>query len=170
MKKMVRLLFLALLFVCVAGGCAGYQLGNTLPPGIKSVYIPTFLNRTNEPEIEVRTTSLAIQEFRRDGSIRVVDAEHADARLEVTLLSYELYPLRYERNDARAADEYRLIITAKAVFRMADTGKVLSENIVQGESTFVLSGDLSSAKLVALPNAARDLAHDIVESVVEYWP
>lgn len=163
---------LLLLFMCslIAGcGCLGYRLGSTLPDEIKTVFIPTFVNGTQEPQIEIRATAIAIQEFRKDGSLRVVGAESADARLEVTLLSYELVPLRYEGDRAKAGSEYRLTITARVVFADLITSKIMSESIVSGDSTFLLAGDMATAKSSALPNVARDLAHKIVESVVEFW-
>jgi hypothetical protein len=163
---------LAGLYVCmiVSGcGCLGYKLGTTLPSNIKTVFVPTFVNGTQEPQIEIKTTSMAIQEFRKDGSLRVVDADTADTKLEVTIVAYELVPLRYEQARAKAGSEYRMTLRAKVVFRAMDTSKVISESLVSGDATFLLSGDMATAKAKALPIAARDLAHDIVESVVEYW-
>ncbi len=170
MSKLVMVL--SGLYVCmmVSGcGCLGYRLGSTLPPDMKTVFVPIFVNGTKEPQIEIKTTSMVIQEFRKDGSLRVTNADDADTKLEVTLVAYELVPLRYEQGRAKAGSEYRMTLRAKVVFREMDTSKVLSESLVFGDATFLLSGDMATAKGKALPVAARDLAHDIVESVVEYW-
>jgi hypothetical protein len=40
---------------------------------------------------------------------------------------------------------------------------------ISGESDFVFAGDLTSSKRRALPEAAEDFGHDIVEGVVEAW-
>jgi hypothetical protein len=150
-------------------GCVGYQLGSTLPPGVNSVYVPTFLNETGEPFVEVEATRAAIQEFQKDGTLRVREREAADGILNVTMLKFQLEPLRFERDRNKTTDEYRLTLTAQVSFERAKDGEVIMTRVVKGEADFEPAGDLSSAKRAALPVAARDLAHSIVESVVEYW-
>lgn len=171
MKKMNPFFRLFLLCLFAVSGCSaiGYRLGTTLPMDIQTVYIPTFINRTTEPQIEIQSTAIALQEFRKDGSLRISSAESADVVLEVTITSYSLSPLAYSNERSKAAEEMRLIMMAKVVLREMKTKKVRMESIVDGEATFVLSGDLASSKMTVLPKAARDLAHNIVESVVEYW-
>jgi len=150
-------------------GCVGYRFGSTLPPGINSVHVPTFHNRTNEPLLETQTTGATKQELQKEGSLRVTGKSNADAVLEVTLTRFILEPLRYERDRAKTTDEYRMRIRAELIFKRLRDGHVLSKRTVEGEATFDPAGSLTSAKRAALPVAARDLAHDIVESVVEYW-
>jgi hypothetical protein len=131
--------------------------------------MPTFINRTGEPQVETEATRAAIREFQKDGTLRLVGAEQADAHLKVVVTDYELAPLRYRKDRAKTTREYRLLLTAQIEFEMVKTGKVLVKKRVMGESTFEPGGDLSSAKIDALPEACQDLAHDIVESVVEFW-
>ena len=150
-------------------GCVGYRLGTTLPPGIRSLYLPTFVNRTNEPQLEVATTRAAIQEFQQDGTLRIVSEEAADGRLEVELQQFRLEPLRYDRDNSKTTSEYRLIIIARVDFYRSSTGEKLTSRSVRGEATFQPGGDLSLGKLDAMPAASEDLAHHIVKTVVEYW-
>jgi len=156
----------ALLTFC---GCVGYRLGSTLPPGVTSIHVPTFVNRTNEPRLETDTTQAAIREFQRDGTLKIAGERDADAILKVTLVKLMLKPLRYEKDREKATEEYRLTITAELIFERAGSGEVLLRRSVSGDTTFEPRGDLSSAKRAGLPDAAEDLAHDIVESLVEYW-
>lgn len=162
-----------LLGVALAGlltGCAGYQLGSMLPPDIKTVYVPTFVNKTQEPLIEVDTTQAAIEEFQRDGSLRVVNEDQADAVLEVTLREYRIQPVAYRTDQKTSAKEYRITIFASVLLKRRGTDAVVAENPrVKGETVFPFSGDLTSSKLTGLPNVAEDLAHNIVEQVVEAW-
>lgn len=151
-------------------GCVGYQLGSTLPPGIESIYISAFANETREPQIETAATRAALQEFQRDGTLQVTTEGQADAMLEVTLVGFDLSPLRYQNEQALTTEEYRQTITARIVLtRLKGDREVVLNREVRGEATFDLVGDLSSSKDRALPEAAADLAHDIVESIVEYW-
>lgn len=162
---------LPLVALALLPGCAGYRLGSMLPDDIKSVYIPTFVNKTKEPLVEVETTQKALEEFQRDGSLEVAaSAESADAVLEATVVYYGLDPLSYRRDKRTATREYRLNLVASIVMKRTSDGSVVVENPrVFGESTFELVGDLTSAKIQALPKAAEDLAHKIVEQVVEVW-
>jgi hypothetical protein len=150
-------------------GCAGYRLGTTLPPDVRSVHVPTFVNRTGEPLVEAETTRATVQELQRDGTLKVRSADEADVVLAATVVDFYLEPLRYEKDASRTVREYRLRLTADIVLKSRRTGDELFAGRVQGESTFEPGGDLSSAKRQALPAAARDLAHDIVESIVEFW-
>jgi hypothetical protein len=151
-------------------GCVGYRVGSLLPEGIHSVRVPTFVNRTTEPLLELDTTQAAIRELQKDGSLEVAKSDTADAILEVTLTDYALTPLSYDQEKKTKANEYRMTLTAAVVLRKAGSGDILVESPrVQGEATFFVAGDLTSSKKNALPVAARDLAHDIVEKVVESW-
>ena len=151
-------------------GCAGYQLGTMLPPDIKTVHIPTFVNRTSEPRIEFDTTQAAIQEFQRDGSLKVAGPDQADALLKVELGEYKIEPVAYTKEQRTKAREYRITMTAAILMtRRSDDSVVVESPRVRGEAVFPVAGDLSSSKLVGLPSAAEDLAHNIVEKVVEVW-
>jgi hypothetical protein len=157
------------LLMAGTAGCLGYRVGSSLPPGIRSVHIPAFVNRTAEPQLDGETTRAAIQEFQKDGTLRVAEAADADATLIVELVSYGLEPLRYEPDRARTTSEYRLRIGARLTFQRRGVVKPMIERVVAGETTFQPAGDLAFAKAAALPAAARDLAHQIVKNVVEFW-
>jgi hypothetical protein len=151
-------------------GCTGYKLGSNLPPGIRSVSVPVFINQTGQPALETLTTGAAIQEFQKDGSLSVVPRDQADSVLEVTLTRYALTPLRYRENRTTTAREYRLTIRANVVFRRASTKEILSQtSALEGYADFESLSDLPSAQRDALPKASQDLAHRIVKTVVEFW-
>ena len=151
-------------------GCIGYKLGSNLPPGITTINIPVFINEAREPGLETILTGAAIQEFQKDGSLKLSTAEDADATLEVKLTDYKLVPLQYDSTRPTAALEYRITLYASIVMTRKRDGKVIAENPrCYGEGTFPVVGDLSSSKRTGLPKAAKDLAHDIVQKVTEVW-
>lgn len=156
--------------LCVATmGCASYKLGSTLPANLKSIAVPVFINAANYPQLEIETTSATIQEFQRDGTLKVMERQHADLILEAKLIRYGLVPLRYARSDNVSATEYRVILQAEIKLTQRN-GKVMFDQMkVRGESTFQFAGDIATAQKQALPQTARDLAHRIVEQVVEAW-
>lgn len=150
-------------------GCVGYRLGTTLPPDIRTIQVPVFVNKTQEPLIENETTKAAIKELQKDGTLKVTDLQSADVVLEVHLTGYGLEPLRYDHDTSKRSTEYRVEIQAELILKRVGTDEVVIERRVEGEATFIPGGDLSLAKREVLPEVAKDLAHDIVESIVEYW-
>ena len=167
-------LVLCLLTVLSTGfaGCArlGYNLGSMLPLDIKTVFVPLLINQTNEPNIEGETTRAVIDFIQRDGSLKIANRDTADARLQVILTRFQIVPIAFDQDRRTAAEEYRMYLTASVRLIRQSNGEILAENpSVRGESTFPLQGDLTKSKSVGLPEAAKDLAHDIVEKIVEYW-
>ncbi|MEI8138409.1 MAG: LptE family protein [bacterium] len=160
----------ALVLLLITGGCAGYHLGNTLPPGITSIFIPVFINDSREPGLETTVTAATIQEFQKDGSLKVLQKNQANSLLEVRIKKSELEPLRYRRDQAITANEYRLTLTADVILRKLPGNEVMVNTTgVIGFTTFTALADLPSARRAALPKAAADLGQRIVKCVVEYW-
>lgn len=168
----VRIVAMTAMSLAGAGviGCAGYRLGSTLPPDVKTIFVPTFQNTSGEPEAELFATRATIEEFQKDGSLSMAaDPELADVVVEATVVRVRMEPVRYSRDDPKTTDEYRLFIDADVVLRRTGVKDEMFRKRLSGDSTFVPVGDLSSAKRTALPDASTDLAHDIVEAVVEHW-
>jgi len=152
-------------------GCAafGYRVGTTLPPGIEVVHVPSFENKSGEPRIDLGATQATIAQIQRDGTLTIGGIDKADVVLLVVLTDFSLTPLRYDSDTATSTREYRMTIKAdvKLVRQLDKT--VIAASSVKGETEFVPTGDLSSAKRDALPKTEEDLAHQIVKSVVEFW-
>lgn len=172
-KTIKRFAALALACAAFAGlpGCAGYRLGSMLPADIETVFVPTFVNQTDEPLLEVDATQAMFRELQRDGSLKVANSEaDADAVLTVTLTDFDLEPVVFRTDIRSAAQEYRMLITASMVMRRtSDQSVVVDTPAVTGDYVFEVLGDLSSSKRLALPDAADDLARRLVQRVVEYW-
>ncbi len=76
-----KLFFIVCLFLLL--GC-GYQLVGKethVPPGLTSVAIPTFVNQTFEPGIEIHFTQGFLREFIRERRVKVLDRGDADSDL-----------------------------------------------------------------------------------------
>jgi outer membrane lipopolysaccharide assembly protein LptE/RlpB len=151
-------------------GCVGYQLGSMLPADIRTVHVPTFINQTEEPLLEAVATRVAVNEIQRDGSLQIAALNTADAELRVSLLKMELVPLGFSTDRRAAADEYRLVITAEAVLERRSTGDVVVRIPREiGEETFLVTGDLTSSKQVAIEPACEDLAQRLISRLMENW-
>ena len=151
--------------------CVHYQLGSMLPADIKTVYIPTVKNNTNEPFLEQDATSAIISQIQMDGSLKVVSEDRADAILDVVLTQFWLDPVSYVSGATSTANEYRMNLSASIVLsRRADKSIVLESPTVTGWSDFDFTGDLTTSKAIALRPTADDLGRRIVNELVQYWP
>ena len=58
MRSLLRCVIVTVLLTVLCG-CVGYRLGSTLPPGIRTIYVPTFKNESGEPQVESETSRAA---------------------------------------------------------------------------------------------------------------
>lgn len=155
-------------FLLFTQGCMGYRLGSTLT--IKSVYVPTVTNNTDEPFLETEITQAIKEELQRDGSLSVENEGEAEAILQISVNKYYLKALAYDRDNRTRANEYRVYLEASAVLTDAKTGEeIVRRGRLLGDAEFEFAGDQVTARRQALPRVSNDLAHDIVEAIVETW-
>lgn len=171
-KKACRVLpYLSILLTAfLLNGCAAYRLGTTLPGDLRSVYVPTFENNTNEPGIEIEVTDAVITRFRQDGNLKPVSRQEADTLVEGIIISWDRAVLDYTGEDDDEVDEYRLYVTARIRFQDLRTGEVIisGENI-RGHTDFLVGSNLTASEEAARPDAFKDLARRVVDAVVSIW-
>lgn len=152
----------------VIGGC-GYSLRGNLPAHIRTVAVPVFANRTQEPAVENFLTRAVLDAFVTSGRLRVVRPEEADAILRGEVVGYRLDSLSY---DPRAnVREYRLTVTLNLEFRDARRNAVLwRQEGVQEKADFRVPGQVSATithEEAALRAAAVDIGRAIVNLAVD---
>ncbi len=148
-------------------GCAGYHVGTLLPERYRTIRVPMFRNATSQPNIESLATNAVIEKLNVDGTLQVVERD-PDLLLECTIVDYVRTAVRYSQRTR--PEEYRLTITVSATLKDVREGKdTWSKRPISGETEFQVGADLHSSERAALPMAMEDLAHDIVEAVVEGW-
>ena len=158
------------LMAAMLSGCASnYKLGTTLPKELRDVYVPSVKNESGEPMIDLSATPTVLREVRREGTLSITDESRAVTRLDVTIKSFEMKPVRYSSTSADKPQEYRATIKADVIFRRRDTGAVLFTGEVTGDETFEDTGDLVSAKQRVVPEALEDLSEDIVDRCISVW-
>jgi len=150
-------------------GCMGYRFGTPRPQGVQTIHVVPVVNRCDQPDIEDDVTSAVIAAVQKEESISVSEANRADAILRVTLQRLRLVPLRYAKDRAMEAVEFRMLLSARVVLVERQTGRVLTDNTCEGRTTFEPAGDLSGGRSAAIPALARDLAHRVVETALETW-
>jgi outer membrane lipopolysaccharide assembly protein LptE/RlpB len=156
-------LFLTFFAVLMAG--CGYQMVGKethVPPGINSIAIPTFVNQTFEPGIEVPFTQGFLREFIQDRRVKVVGRNEADSVLEGVIKSFQIYSVSYDRSGI--ALEYQTTVVIDLTLRKK-TGEILwmekdlSDSRVYRTSYNILVSE--SNKAAAIQSLARFMAERI---------
>jgi len=154
----------------LAGACSHYQVGTTLPPNLRTVYVPTFVNSTKEVGVEVDITDAVINRLRQDGNLQPVPRSDADTVLQGEIVDWTRRVMGRSGRDDDEVDEYRLIIRARISLTDRRTGeKLVAHQTVQGKTDFFVEGSLPQSEENARPLAYRDLAREVVDAVVSYW-
>lgn len=171
-RRILRpLAVLAIAAAALLAGCVEYRLGSMLPNDVRTVYMPTCVNATSEPLIEMDATRAILAQIQMDGSLRIASEDTADTILDVKLTNFDLDPVGYVAGDSSTVDQYRMRITASFVLRRQSDNTVVAESpSVTGWYDFDFTGDLTSSKAVALRPAAEDLGRRIVAAITQYWP
>lgn len=99
---------LLLAVATLLSGCSPIVRERTLPPSVRSVYIPMIKNRTAEPGLEERFTVAVQKEFLADGRLNVVREKEADAILDVTLLNFDRVPQSFDSDNFATSVSYEL--------------------------------------------------------------
>ncbi|MEO8353595.1 MAG: LptE family protein [Chthoniobacteraceae bacterium] len=170
-------LFLALVAL-VFPGCAGYHMGSIKPQrmeGIKTIAVPSFINKTLEPRMEVLLANTVIKQIQQDGTYQIAREADADAVLEGTLEEIDRRPERSVRGNVLLTREYSLILRVRYRVYNRATGVDLEGRAVTGRTTFFVSGsnalaaDVQQDERQALPIAAEDLSVRLVSQIAEGW-
>ncbi len=99
MSSRIHLLTILALVVAVVSGCARVSRERTLPPSIRSVDVPLFVNRTAEPGLEEDVTIYTQEEFLADGRLDLVRQNEADAIVNVELTGFEEQAEGFDSDD-----------------------------------------------------------------------
>jgi outer membrane lipopolysaccharide assembly protein LptE/RlpB len=167
---MMRLI--AVLATCALLGGCGYKLGEIRPTPMRSVRtlaVPTFKNKTFEPQVEVLLADTLIKTLQEDGTYTIVSDDTADAILSCTLTKVERRSVRSVQNNVLATAEFGLFL--EIYYQVSDrvTGGILKKGRVRGSTSFFSNSDLQTTERQAIPVAARDAAIQLTVDVAEGW-
>jgi hypothetical protein len=124
----------ALLAVLLLAAC-GYHLagtGTTVPEGARTIRIERFTNHTREAGLDVHLHRAVEDEFRRQGTLRVVTEGDADVVLSGTIRRFTSVPVAFSATDE--AVQYQGIMQVSLRLTERESGHVLFENKLLQES------------------------------------
>ncbi len=143
----------AFLAALALAGC-GYHLagtGTTVPDGARSIRIEPFTNHTRETGLEVRLHRAVEDEFRRQGTLRIVTEDDADLVLSGDIRRFTSVPVAFSATDE--AVQYQGIMQVSLRLTERESGHVLFENKLLQESQDF--GAVSGVVITSSPHFQR---------------
>ena len=171
--RMRTLARVAVLAGCVSTVACGYHTAgraNLLPPDLRTIAVPAFVNQTQTYKIEQTLTSTVVQEFVTRTKYHITtDPNSADATLHGIVLSTYTTPLTYDTKTGRASNV--LVIVTMSVSLTDRQGRVLYQNpSYTFREQYQVSQELSSffeEDSPAFQRLSRDFARTLVSNVLE---
>ncbi len=152
----------------------GYHVagrGDMLPPDVKIIAIPQFVNQTHTYQIEQRMTAAVTREFIERTHFRITQNPHgADAVLTGIIKNVNAGVITYDLNTGRATS-LQIEVTSDVKVEDLHTHKVLFSNSnyvfrAQYQTSQTTSGLFEEDK-PAQDRLAHDLARSLVTSILE---
>lgn len=142
-----------LLAVLLLASACGYRLGgatDAVPESARTVTIKPFRNHTREHGLEVRLQRAVEEEFRRRGTLRIVD-DDADLVLSGDIRRFASVPVAFSATDEAVQYQGVLQVSFKLIER--DGGKVVSDTpLLTATQDF---GAVSGVVVTSSPNFQR---------------
>ena len=158
-------LLAGVVLVGLVGGC-GYSvgLGGNLPPHLKTVAVPIFVNSTQQPAVEGVITAAVVNAFVTSGRLKVVSVREADSILEGNIIGYNLDSIAY--NAQINVTEYRLRVRVNILFRdIRQNTTLYKQDGLEQWADFRVQGQVSDT-LAREDQAARQAAVEIGRRIV----
>ena len=169
----LRLLPLALGLLALSVSC-GYHVagrGDLIPPDIKTIAVPAFVNQTPTYRIEQRLTAAVTREFIERTRFRITqNPAGADAVLRGTVKDVHAGVITFDLNTGRATS-LQIEVISDVKLEDLHTHKVLFSNSnyvfrAQYQISQTTSGLFEEDK-PALDRLSRDLARTLVTDILE---
>ena len=175
MKQRVRPLLPLAVMLFLLAGCGYRTAGHAtrLPPDVRMIAVPAFVNQTQTYRVEQVLTSAVVREFLTRTRYRISSGTggDADATLRGTVLTTQYAPVTYDSQTGRASSA--LVTVTMGVSLVDRQGQVIWENpSYTFRDQYQVSRELSSffeEDQPALDRLARDFARTLVSNIVEAY-
>jgi len=185
-RRLIKITNLYLIFVLF--GCAYYSMAGSIPPNIRNVSVPLFVNQTPEFELSEKLTNVIIEQISEQNIIKIVSNPNSDSIIDGEIVSVSDGPYAFNNNEQ--VSEYRFSIKVKAIWLDVSNDKALFEKDFSSFGTYSIDSDPSSdgidndndglidsndsdefgdSRELAINVAINKIAVDIVNTVLSTW-
>ena len=185
-RRLIKITNLYLIFVLF--GCAYYSMAGSIPPNIRNVSVPLFVNQTPEFELSEKLTNVIIEQISEQNIIKIVSSPDSDSIIDGEIVFVSDGPYAFNNNEQ--VSEYRFSIKVKAIWLDVSNDKALFEKDFSSFGTYSIDSDPSSdgidndndglidsndsdefgdSRELAINVAINKIAVDIVNTVLSTW-
>jgi hypothetical protein len=158
------LLLRSALPLLLLSSCGPYSTTSQIAPYLKTVYVPTFQNKTSEFSLPQLLTDGINETLLSQGNLKISSTEEADAVLRGTILAYKVEALAYESGGSVTSRRVRILVDVEFVDQIKN--KVLwKDERMERWGTF----ESSEAERDGAVRAIEKLATDIVTQALQGW-
>lgn len=166
-----KLIFLLISIFLLNIGCLKYSFtGASIPPGVNSIYIPFFEDRSNSSQGDLtdRLNVSLVDRFVNQSSLQLANnEENADAILEGTITSYSNRP--FSIGGDQVASENRVQITVQASFKYKSAAEPEWNKSFSGVFNFDPQDDPIAGEQNAATQALTQIANSMFTDAVSNW-
>lgn len=146
--------------------CGFYSFSGSLPSHLNSVAVPLFENKTAEFGISEEITDTVIEEFNRDGSLKIADRNSADVLVEGSIIRIDDRAGAFTRQEE--VQDLKIYLTVKV--KCTDLVKrqtMWDERVTQFGTYDPAAG--ADGRLEAISEAIEKISEEILNKTVSGW-
>ncbi|RKY86495.1 hypothetical protein DRQ09_06105 [candidate division KSB1 bacterium] len=155
-------IFFIFLFILVMS-CFHYSFTGTPTPGINSIAIPIFEDRSSEYRLKEKLNESLVNKFLKDNSLKITSIDKADGIINGVITRVLDKPSSLEKTER--ARQFELHIYLDVTFKNKKTGKIIFQKSFDG---FGIYSDLSERDK-SIDEAVEKLATDVLNNVISGW-
>lgn len=161
--------FVFIALAALVAGCTYSFTGASVPPHLKSISIPIFVDRSGsgEPSLRDDFTNQLIQKFLDDNSLQVTDNTRSDAVLNGTIISLSDAPAIVAGGEDVATR--RITITVRVIYKDLVKKKTVFDRQFSDFGDYSNNEDIVKGRQDAINEAADKITEDILIAVVSNW-
>ncbi len=169
---MFRAALASALLLCLLGGCATYQLGETANLEFRSVFVAPPANQTSLPQLAAPVAAAMRRSIEQSASLDLASRSDADAELRLRLVESGRERLAVQSQDLGRARKIDLQIEVSlSLLRSgsADQYIIRDRRFTISQEVYLDSGQIE-AEAQATPELARKIAQAAADILLDPWP
>lgn len=148
--------------------CAHYTVSGGLVGGIRTVAVPVAANATADFRLAEQLSERLVEAYTRDGQLRVVDEDRADAVMRLSVEAVDDAPFTYTAAEVTEQYRFRVLVGAELV-RSADEEVLLRLERLEGWSTYDASLPDDQGRDPAVAAALEMVLEEILDRTTAGW-
>jgi hypothetical protein len=177
LNRVNRVFILFSISICLINlfGCSYSFTGASVPPHLKTISIPLFIDRSGSGEFDLseRLTNGLTRKFIDDNTLTVGDKLKSDSIIEGTIVSLADAPAVLSGADKVGENitSRRITITVKAVYRDLIKRQIIFERNFSNYGDYPVNDevDIITVRRKAIETAIDRITEDILLGVVSNW-